>query len=309
MILDRLKQRRKMDEELYDETIRQAISEEERIKSLQPVWGWTEDRLIEPSEEAFSFDENAGHALTNVLSRAKCTKAAPALFCDQAACAIAEYCGCDIEGEDPTVEDYLAAFKQLHFLEISKTYLTLFPRAFVIDLGCGLSTLRQQLDNKKLKWINVDTESCLELRSALGLDRKERSKNIGANPFGYEWIREVQYKQDRGCIIIVEDPMVDRSAHDVKHFLATMKAYFPKALIMFGCQAYKTAGESDNFRLYTINAEDVFHSWFDDAAVRVYSTVVPPKEELSLCCKPKSVKRALKRAFKRGSQILVDIRF
>ena len=56
MILDRLKQRRKMDEELYDETIRQAISEEERIKSLQPVWGWTEDRLIEPSEEAFSFD-------------------------------------------------------------------------------------------------------------------------------------------------------------------------------------------------------------------------------------------------------------
>ena len=308
MLFARLRHRLKEDEKIYDETIQQAIAEEERLKSKKPQWGWGEDKLIDLPEGRILLSTEESVLLDPVLSRARCSEAAPDLFEDQAACRIARYFDRDISSELPDVEDYLEAFKQYHFIKMAKVYLELFPRAYAIDLGCGLSTLRQQLDNKTLKWINIDTEANLGARGKLGLDRKERSKNIACDPFGYDWVREVQYKQDRGCVFFLEAPLISRSAHAAKQLLSVIKDCFPGAFVMFSCQTRRVASGSTNFQLYTINAQDVFHSWFDDPSVRVYSKVLPPKDELSLCT-PKSIKRPLKRAFKQGSQILVDIRF
>ena len=110
-----------------------------------------------------------------------------------------------------------------------RSFLAAHPAATVVEIGTGLNTRFERVDNGQVHWFDLDLPDAIELRRTFFADT-ERRRMVAASVLDEEWLPAVA--QSRGpYFFVAEGVLVYLPEEDVMAALARIAARFPGALI------------------------------------------------------------------------------
>jgi O-methyltransferase involved in polyketide biosynthesis len=121
--------------------------------------------------------------------------------------------------------------RTLVFDEIVRTFLRAHPDGTVVELGAGLNTRFERVDNGRQRWFDVDLPEVTTLRRAL-LPSSARRMNIAASVVEHAWLELVAMTPAPHCFVF-EAMLGYVPCHHVRGVLARIAGRFPGATITF----------------------------------------------------------------------------
>ncbi len=109
-------------------------------------------------------------------------------------------------------------------------FLKEHPQATVVNIGCGLDTTFERVDNGKLRWIDLDLPDVIELRRRF-VHESERRRFIAASFLDEGWLDEIQTGQP--VFFIAAGVFYYFEAGEVRSFLVRLAERFPGSQILF----------------------------------------------------------------------------
>jgi O-methyltransferase involved in polyketide biosynthesis len=125
---------------------------------------------------------------------------------------------------------FVAAMRARQFDVFARGFLARNPGGMVVDLGCGLDTRPDRLDDG-LIWIGVDLPEVISLRRQYLPDSK-RSRTIAQSMFETSWLDEVG-EPNGPVIFLAEGVFPYFSTAEVRPMLVAMAARFPAGELVF----------------------------------------------------------------------------
>jgi O-methyltransferase involved in polyketide biosynthesis len=126
---------------------------------------------------------------------------------------------------------FAAVMRVRQFDTYTRTFLARYPGGLVVDIGCGLDTRFNRLDDGQLIWLGVDLPEVIDLRRQW-LPDAERCKTISQSMFDLSWLNEV-VQIDRPVIFLAEGVFPYFRTSDVKPMLIAMAERFPAGELVF----------------------------------------------------------------------------
>jgi O-methyltransferase involved in polyketide biosynthesis len=117
------------------------------------------------------------------------------------------------------------------FDELVKDFLRRHPQGTVVEIGAGLNTRFERLDNGALHWFDLDLPDTVQLRRKFFTD-SERRVTLAASILDPDWIAAVRQSPRPYCFV-AEAVFIYLTEQEVKAALAQITANFPGATIAF----------------------------------------------------------------------------
>jgi len=133
------------------------------------------------------------------------------------------------------------------FDEWVKGFLSRHPEGTVVEIGAGLNTRFERLDNGALHWFDLDLPDTVELRKKFFID-SERRVTLAASVVDPGWMAAVRESPGPYCFV-AEAVFIYLTEPEVKAALAQIAANFPRLSIAF-----------DTVTLQAINHENKDHA-------------------------------------------------
>lgn len=92
--------------------------------------------------------------------------------------------------ESTAAERVFAMMRARHFDQAVRTFLLKHPDGSVVDIGCGLDTRFERVDNGTMKWYGLDLPEVIELRRRL-IDETARSHFVAKSALDFSWMKQV----------------------------------------------------------------------------------------------------------------------
>ena len=110
-----------------------------------------------------------------------------------------------------------------------RSFLAAHPAATVVEIGTGLNTRFERVDNGQVHWLDLDLPDAIELRRTFFADT-ERRRMVAASFLDEDWLPAVA--QSRGPYFFVADGVLAYlPEEEVMAALARIAGQFPGALI------------------------------------------------------------------------------
>ena len=165
-----------------------------------------------------------------------------------------------------------AAIRQYALVYEAREYLKDYPKALVVNLGCGLDTAGHQADNGECRFANVDFPNVIELREQL-IPSTDREKNIGSDLNDHSWFDMIDFRKEDGAVFIASGVFIYLKKEDVKKLFCAMAERFPRARLAFDAQnrrgmeldlkAIKASGIDVSTNFYLDEPVKELASWCD----------------------------------------------
>jgi O-methyltransferase involved in polyketide biosynthesis len=126
---------------------------------------------------------------------------------------------------------FVTAMRVRQFDTFSGDFLASNPGGLVVDIGCGLDTRFDRLDDGQMTWRGVDLPEVIELRRKV-LPDGERCKTIPRSMLEVSWLDEVA-RINKPVIFLAEGVFPYFSTADVKPLLMAMARRFPAGELVF----------------------------------------------------------------------------
>ena len=123
-----------------------------------------------------------------------------------------------------------AAMRQLDIIWEIKEYLKKYPKAAIVNLGCGLDETGKSCDNGLCQIVNVDFPDVIEVRNKLAVTQ-EREKNIACDLNDYSWMDEVD--GSNGVILFAAGVFHYFKREEVRKMVLELSKRYPKGCIIF----------------------------------------------------------------------------
>ncbi|HVO12227.1 MAG TPA: class I SAM-dependent methyltransferase [Vicinamibacteria bacterium] len=120
--------------------------------------------------------------------------------------------------------------RSLHVDRTLRDFLALRPRATVVNLGCGLDTTFERVDNGQLRWIDLDLPDVIELRRRL-IPTGPRQRAIAGSALDPAWIAEV--RSDEGLVLVAAGVLYYFEEPEARELLSRLAASCPAAEMVF----------------------------------------------------------------------------
>jgi O-methyltransferase involved in polyketide biosynthesis len=133
------------------------------------------------------------------------------------------------------------------FDEWVKGFLSRHPEGTVVEIGAGLNTRFERLDNGTLHWFDLDLPDTVELRKKFFID-SERRVTLAGSVLDPGWMAAVRESPGPYCFV-AEAVFIYLTEPEVKAALAQIAANFPRLSIAF-----------DTVTLQAINHENKDHA-------------------------------------------------
>ncbi|MGD0840503.1 MAG: class I SAM-dependent methyltransferase [Candidatus Acidiferrales bacterium] len=117
------------------------------------------------------------------------------------------------------------------FDELVKDFLRTHPEGTVVEIGCGLNTRFERLDNGRLRWFDLDLPEVIELRRKFFTD-SERRTTLAASVLDSDWMASVR-PSPAPYFFVAETVLVYLQEQEVKTALAQIAQNFPSLNIAF----------------------------------------------------------------------------
>ena len=118
----------------------------------------------------------------------------------------------------------------LHIDRTIRQFLAKHPHGAVVNIGCGLDTSFERIDNGSLQWYNLDLPDVIALRGNL-IPEPERSVSIAGSLLDGDWMRQVAV---RGPVLFLAAGVLYYFSEDeIKKFLVRLAEKFPASELIF----------------------------------------------------------------------------
>ena len=129
--------------------------------------------------------------------------------------------------------NYLLRMRE--FDRLARAFLAEHPDGVIIDLGCGLDTRFERVDNGQVEWYGLDLPEVIELRKDL-LKVTPRSHFIGCSVLDFSWMDALSGQAGKHILFLAEAMLVYLEEADVKRLVQALTERFPGAELV--CDAY-----------------------------------------------------------------------
>lgn len=161
----------------------------------------------------------------------------PELFTDSSAKKICEKLDYDFSVLDEQKNSFLFRFGTLEAIirqmdmrcEIEE-YLAKYPKASIVNLGCGLDDTGRVCDNGSCKIFNVDFPDVIEIRNKL-IPVGEREENIACDLKDYRWMEYVD--GSNGAIFFAAGVFYYFKKEEVRDLVITLSKQFSGSSLVF----------------------------------------------------------------------------
>lgn len=126
---------------------------------------------------------------------------------------------------------FAAVMRVRRFDTYARDFLSRNPAGLVVDIGCGLDTRFDRLDDGTMRWLGVDLEEVIELRRSF-LPDSPRCQTLAKSMFDLSWL-DVAAQIDRPTIFLAEGVFPYFSTGEVKPLVTAMAARFPGGELVF----------------------------------------------------------------------------
>jgi len=127
-----------------------------------------------------------------------------------------------------------AAVRTEIFDEVACDFLRRHPAATIVNLGAGLCTRFDRLDNGQVRWVELDFELVIELRRHLFPDT-DRHFSLACSALDFNWLEQVKQLQstESAVLFIAEGMLYYLELTDAKQLLSTIGQDFSGSELAF----------------------------------------------------------------------------
>ena len=129
------------------------------------------------------------------------------------------------------IDVLVTAMQVRQFDTFARAFLAGNRGGLVVDVGCGLDTRFDRLNDGEMTWIGVDLPEVIELRRKFLPDGK-RNITIPQSMVESSWLDEVT-RSNKPVIFLAEGVFPYFSVAEVKPLVLEMAKYFPKGELVF----------------------------------------------------------------------------
>lgn len=120
----------------------------------------------------------------------------------------------------------LMALRAAYFDQMARNFCQRFPRAVVVNLGAGLDTRFERLDDGSVRVIEVDLPPMIALKREL-LAPHPRHELVAASVLDFAWMETLERYDDRRFIFLAEGLLMYFPPDEVKRLVVTLTNRFP----------------------------------------------------------------------------------
>jgi O-methyltransferase involved in polyketide biosynthesis len=118
----------------------------------------------------------------------------------------------------------------IHIDRTIKQFLLKHPRATIVNIGCGLDTTLNRIDNGNLKWYNLDLPDVIKLRRNL-IPETNRSESIAGSFLDESWLHQVTVNDS--VLFLAAGVFYYFDEAEMKKFFVRLADIFPSCELIF----------------------------------------------------------------------------
>jgi O-methyltransferase involved in polyketide biosynthesis len=189
-----------------------------------------------PEDSIRSLNEVSRTLLIPLYYRALESQRTDALIRDPKALELVSRLDCDFSGvQELKNEQTFYILRMREFDRLTHAFLADHPDGLIVDLGCGLDTRFERIDNGQVDWYGLDLPEVIALRKEL-LAETPRSHFIGCSVLDFSWMDALNDQAGRHFLFLAEGVLVYLEEADVKRLVQTLAKRFPGAEL--ACEVY-----------------------------------------------------------------------
>lgn len=123
------------------------------------------------------------------------------------------------------------AVRAARFDRYARTFLRRYPDGCVVNLGCGLDTRFQRVDNGRVRFFDLDLPEVIEVKQDL-LEQSDRYRLIAASVTDHSWM-DVVAAEPGPYLFLAEGLLMYLPAAEVRALIPAMQARFPGSEFVF----------------------------------------------------------------------------
>ncbi len=186
-------------------------------------------------------------------ARARETEKDNPVVCDTCAKKIVERLDYDFtQIEEGHMADHQGvwAIRAYNFDNIIKEFLAKNCRAVVINIGAGLDTTFQRVDDGSVLWINIDLPDVVAMRQKLIREKlipdSKREMTVAKSIFDFTWIDDVaQWTKDRSILFMAAGVLMYFDAREIEILFRKLTETYPSSHVIFDSMSWLPAWGSN----------------------------------------------------------------
>ncbi|MCE1163882.1 MAG: class I SAM-dependent methyltransferase [Bacteroidetes bacterium] len=116
------------------------------------------------------------------------------------------------------------------------SFINSYPDATVVNVGCGLDTTFDRVDNGKIQWIDLDLPDSIELRRKY-ISESFRRSFISCSVFDKSWYSQI--RDSKKVMIMLAGVIYYFAETEVKNLFNDIRTYLPGAEMIFDYSSKK----------------------------------------------------------------------
>jgi O-methyltransferase involved in polyketide biosynthesis len=117
-----------------------------------------------------------------------------------------------------------------------KEFISVYPKATIVNIGCGLDTTFNRVDNGQIKWIDLDLPDSIKLRKQF-IPESDRNKFIAKSALDMDWFESI--KSDKNIMLLIAGVIYYFDENEVKTLFANFHKVIPGVEIIFDYSSKK----------------------------------------------------------------------
>lgn len=113
---------------------------------------------------------------------------------------------------------------------VTAGFVKRFPYSTIVNIGCGLDTSFERLNNSSINWIDIDLPEVIELRRLFFLETQKR-RFIASSVFDYRWIMEIPTVVP--VLFLFAGVLMYFEKNQVRQLFSIIADHFPGAELFF----------------------------------------------------------------------------
>jgi O-methyltransferase involved in polyketide biosynthesis len=136
-----------------------------------------------------------------------------------------------------------------------KTHLETYPQGPVIELGAGLNTRFERVDNGQVCWFDLDLPDAMDLRRRF-FEQSDRRRLIAASALDTSWVETVKQVSAGPGLFLAEGVLMYLAEAQVQQLFANLAQHFPGCWLAFDSMAPLMTGRRHQAVKHTAAAFD-----------------------------------------------------
>ncbi len=120
--------------------------------------------------------------------------------------------------------------RSIFFDKKIKEFISKHPEATIVNIGCGLDTTFDRVDNGKIQWIDLDLPDTIALRKKY-IYETERRQFIAKSVFDNSWYESI--KNNQNVMLLIAGVLYYFKESEVKNLFNNFHMFIPEVEIIF----------------------------------------------------------------------------